>query len=162
MSRSCRSAATCRRDCRKLKRGEIDGVVLAAAGLQRFALCPAHALDLPLEYCLPAPGQGALAVQMREGDERVEMLRAINDADADVAVRTERALMREIGGACATPLGALATVDESRIMLRGQLFDADGTRHVRDAVRGDDPHALGRELAARLQALLGHTGERDA
>jgi len=143
----------------KLRRKEYDGIILAAAGLARLNLSPENAIDLPLDRCLPAPGQGALAVQMRADDERSDLLQAVTDHDSHQAVLAERSLLAGIEGGCATPLGALASIEGNVITLRGQLFDSTGRRQVVDSVCGDDPIAIGRELAQRLLRELARTTE---
>lgn len=96
---------------RKVREGEYDAVALAAAGVRRLGL-DAEVSDW-LDDVLPAPGQGALAVQCRAGDERVlELLSAIDDADARATTTAERAFLRALGGGCAAPVAAFARMAE--------------------------------------------------
>ncbi len=134
---------------------DLDGVILAAAGLRRLNLTPPNKIDLPLKEFLPAPGQGALAVQVREDDDEVvRFASAIDDVQTRLAVTAERALLAEIGGGCSAPVGAFATVDNKVIRLQGQVFPADGGKEARDEERGDHPEQVARRLADRLRAQL--------
>jgi hydroxymethylbilane synthase len=111
----------------RLERGEFDAIVLAAAGLDRLGVAVPAGARLPYEAVLPAPAQGALAIQVREGDETLRA--AVARADhppTHLAVDTERALLRRIGGGCLAPLGALAEVSDASIRLRAAYEDGDG------------------------------------
>ena len=95
----------------KVREGEFDAAVLAAAGLRRLGLESEVAEWLAPEVILPAPGQGALAVQCRAGDERVvELLAAIDDSVSRATTSAERAFLRALGGGCTAPVAALSTV----------------------------------------------------
>lgn len=135
----------------RLKSG-LDAVVLAAAGLRRLGL--EEAITEPLDPAIfpPSPGQGALAVQVREGDrELLEMLNAYGDPDADAAVRAERALLGELHGGCSVPVGAYATCSGGMLTLSAQVTSLDGRQLVRGTVAGPDPEAVGAELAKMLR-----------
>ncbi len=98
---------------RKLEDGEVDAAILAAAGLARLGIAPPFARPLPLTQMVPAPGQGCLAVQCRDGDDATRALLAPLDHPAShTALDTERSLMWRLGGGCALPLGAFAEFDE--------------------------------------------------
>ncbi len=138
----------------KVGQGEFDGVVLAAAGLKRLGLRPANMIELPLDRFVPAPAQGALAVQMRTGEALAKNLATIEDRASRLAVEAERSFLRNLHAGCHTPVGALATVIENTITLRGQLFTDDGTRMVEGVEQGDDPLAIGARLAEKLARQL--------
>jgi len=139
----------------KLEGDEVDGVVLAAAGLARLSLSVPFRIDLPVDEFVPAPGQGALAVQVRSDDELGERVRLIDDGASRVAVTAERAFLAHLGGGCHIPAGALAAVAHGRIELRAQLLTPDGARCASAIEEGADPAALGRLLAQRLRGELG-------
>jgi hydroxymethylbilane synthase len=88
---------------------DLDGVILAAAGLNRLQIRPAHAVNLPIDRFVPAPGQGALAVQVRTSDhELARMISVIDHCESQLAVTAERSLLSRVGGGCAAPIGAHA------------------------------------------------------
>jgi hydroxymethylbilane synthase len=139
---------------RKWRAGEVDALLLAAAGLARLGVRePAAPLDP--DVLLPAVGQGALALECRADDTATRaLLAALADADAHDAIAAERAFLVAIGGDCNTPLAAHARIEDGTIRLRVQLSDLDGREWFEDA--GVAPRGaaeeLGRELAARLLA----------
>jgi hydroxymethylbilane synthase len=104
---------------RKLDAGESDALVLAVAGLTRLGRADRIDDILPPELAAPAPGQGALAIQVRTDDAFARAaVGRLDDADARAAVESERAFLRATGGGCRSPIGALATVDDDRLTLR--------------------------------------------
>lgn len=135
---------------RHMEEGKYDGVILAAAGLARLKIDYPRRLVLPADHFLPAPGQGSLAVQTREGDPAIAFVSRIDDAGTRAAVTAERAFLRATGGGCHAALGSLATARGSELTLVGEVFFGD--RAVRDEVRGPVAKAedLGRQLAAKL------------
>jgi hydroxymethylbilane synthase len=139
---------------RKARDGEVDAVILAAAGLRRLGLLDtAGAVPLDPETFVPAPGQACLAVEARADDTRaLGLLSAITHRPARVALRGERAFLAKLGGSCTLPAGALLTTREGRIEMHGFLASIDGSEMVRDRVAGppDDPESLGSVLADRL------------
>jgi hydroxymethylbilane synthase len=131
----------------KVARGDYDATVLALAGLRRLGLTVGDREILELELMLPAPGQGAIAVQCRADDGAArDRLAAIDDAPTRAATDAERELLRLIGGSCELALGALAIVSGGDITLDASI---DG-RRIR--LRGPDPFALARLAAAELGA----------
>jgi hydroxymethylbilane synthase len=130
----------------------LDAVLLAAAGLRRLGQDDAITELLDPELFPPSPGQGALAVQVRESDrELLEMLNSFGDPDADAAVRAERALLGQLHGGCSVPVGALATRRDGELVLRAQVTSLDGREQVTGTITGTDPEAAGAELAAILR-----------
>ena len=142
---------------RKLAAGEFDALVLAQAGLERLQLEAELGAVLDPRRFVPAPGQGSLALEGRDQDERVRAaVQEICDADAYSCLLAERALARELAAGCHTPLGAMAvSAGDGRLQLRAWVGLPDGSAWVSDELLGafDDPEALGRDLAARLMRV---------
>lgn len=134
----------------KVQAGELDAVVLAAAGIRRLGLQLSHVVDLPLDRFVPAPGQGALAVQTRSGHSLVGILQTIEDHPSCRAVDAERSFLRHTSAGCHTPVGAYAVAEGDRIRLHGQLFTDDGERLLEVVEIGDDPAIVGRQAAECL------------
>jgi hydroxymethylbilane synthase len=138
---------------RKVNTDEYDAIVLAAAGVTRLGLQAHISQYLPYEIMLPAPGQGALAVQCRADDEStLNILRALEHPPTRLAVTAERAFLEALGGGCSLPVGALATVIEEGIELQGIIASPDGDRIHRLRATHNDPIELGCELARRAKA----------
>ncbi len=133
---------------RKVHEGQYDATILAAAGVTRLGLDEHIAEWLPLETMLPAPGQGALAVQCRADDDETRyLLAAIRQPEVAAAVTAERAFLHGLGGGCATPVAAYARWENGRLHLIGYVGAVNGLTMVRVHASGDDPVKLGRELA---------------
>jgi len=148
---------------RKVDAGEVEAAVLAAAGLVRGGWEDRIRQYLDPEVMLPAPAQGALAVQVRESDgPLVELIRQIDHPPTRAAVRAERAFLRALGGGCTLPVGALATVEGDRLCLRVRVLSEDGSRQVsaRREGRPDDPERLGHEAAEEVRPFLSLMGGR--
>ena len=133
---------------RKVSDGEYDAAVLAAAGIRRLALDDVVTEWLSAETMLPAPGQGALAIQCRADDEAVlALLAALDDPAARAETTAERAFLRTLGGGCAAPVAALAvTTTTPRVRLQGLVASVDGRQVVRVIGEGD-PADVGERLA---------------
>ncbi len=139
---------------RRLDEGETDALVLAAAGLDRLGRGDRVAERLDLDVVLPAPGQGAIAIQIRRDDARLAALTsAIDHGPTRLAVEAERAFLEASGGGCRAPIGALGTIEGDELVLVGGYVRPDGSAVARDRVRG--PVTDGRRLGAELAALLG-------
>jgi hydroxymethylbilane synthase len=137
----------------KVARGECDAAMLAAAGLSRLGL-PADDY-LPLSAVLPAPGQGALAIEMRSDEtELSERLSSLHDEATAIAVQAERAVLSRLGGGCLLPVSAFGRVTGSRLHLEARVISEDGTRQVQAEAWGDPsaPEALAAEVAGQLVA----------
>jgi hydroxymethylbilane synthase len=133
---------------RKVNEGQYDAIILAAAGVTRLELKKNIAQYLTFDFMLPAPGQGALAVQCREDDvQTLSILRAIDHPPTRLAVTAERAFLAALGGGCSLPVGALATVKGNQIELQGVIVSPDGSETLRLQDTHTDPHKLGQELA---------------
>ncbi len=135
----------------RLSNGEYDGILLAAAGLIRLDLRSRIDQLLDPEIMLPAPGQGALALEVRQGDDLAEELAyALHHPPSFDRVRAERAFLKGLGGGCLAPVGALAQVEANgTLFLEGILLSPDGKEYIRAEIEGDASEAeeLGLELA---------------
>ncbi|MCH7840617.1 MAG: hydroxymethylbilane synthase [Planctomycetes bacterium] len=138
----------------KIEGERLDGVVVAAAGLIRLGINPLHRIDLPVDTFVPAPAQGALAVQTRSHSRVADMVTVLNDQLSRRAVETERGFLGAIHAGCHTPVGALATVEGMRISLHAQLFSDDGLHVAEGVEEGDDPQEVSQRLADRLLSML--------
>jgi len=133
---------------RKLLSGEYDAIVLAYAGLVRLGLDAHIAETFSLEVMLPAPGQGALAIQCRADDEVTRgLLAALHDSSTADSVSTERFFLSALGGGCSLPIAAYAEKTDDQIILTGAVISPDGKRSIRLTAAGTDPHELGNLLA---------------
>jgi hydroxymethylbilane synthase len=140
---------------RKLAEGEIDAIVLAAAGLRRLRREGEIGFALPTEVMVPAAGQGALALQTRADDEVTrEATAAVNDLKAMRELTAERTVVALLEATCASPLGAHARVEGERIAIEAFVGLPDGSEWLRDRVEGDaeQPALAGAELVQRLLA----------
>ena len=158
---------------RKWREGQYDAICLAVAGLNRLGLQENIAEILDPDWFTPDPGQGALAIEARQGDRRVrDWLLPLDDAIASANVTAERAFLRAIGGGCKTPIGALATGYGWAMDTKGMVASPDGTVILRSETWGESlgpgdwgPEEHGQALAEGLRAqgagwLLG--GEDEA
>ena len=137
---------------RKMHEGQVDGLVLAAAGLSRLAVTMEHAEMLSPDEVVPAPGQGALAVQARADADSRELAAQIDHRPSRLAFEAERALVRRLGGGCALPLGALASAVDGRVHVVAVVFRPDGTGYIRAEGAADAPEAVAREVGELLHA----------
>ena len=147
---------------RRLDAGEVDALVLACAGLDRLGRADRITERIDADVIPPAPGQGAIAIQVRADDPVLaDAVAAIDDAPTRAAVEAERAFLRATGGGCRAPVGALGTLRDSTIELLGGSVRPDGSGAVVERMSGPAEHAgeLGRRLAARM-ALAPDTGRR--
>jgi hydroxymethylbilane synthase len=140
---------------RKVAEGVVDAAILACAGLDRLGFADRITERLSEARMLPAIGQGALALEARSADARVAALcRALADADAEITVAAERALLATLGVGCRTPVAGHATVVDGRLVVRGLVGRPDASEIIRETVEGapGDAAALGAELGRRLLA----------
>jgi hydroxymethylbilane synthase len=139
---------------RKLDGGEFDALVLAAAGLLRLRQGNRITAALPTDACVPAPGQGIIAVEIRTDDETTaRIVDGINDRTAAVALAAERAVIVELGGGCQMPIGAHATATAATLRMTAVVVSLDGTCAAHAAGEGplDDPEGLGQSIAKQLR-----------
>jgi hydroxymethylbilane synthase len=147
----------------KLAAGQCDGIVLAAAGLVRLGLAPAHTRALAADTFVPAVGQGIIGVEIRRDDAATRRLvAALDDADTRACASAERSYLRRLGASCNTPMAAHATLDRSagrpRLRMTAMVASEDGRRILRADAAGapDDAADVGRGLA---ELLLGRGAE---
>lgn len=139
---------------RKVAEGAYDATVLAVAGLQRLGQIEAITEVFPPAVLLPAPGQGALAVECRANNaDLIALLRLTQDDDAAAAVRAERACLAGLGAGCHLPVGALGTVHDAILRLEALACSRDGSAVLRVELEGpaSAPEELGRAAAAKLR-----------
>lgn len=139
----------------KLEDGQYDAIVLAAAGLKRLGKKIEESAYLSVEECVPAIGQGAIAIECLKSDtELIELLRTINDRPTEIAILTERSYMKMIGGGCKFPLGAYALVEFGEINLTVMLGNHHTNQIIKLAGESSDsePDDLGEYLANQVMA----------
>lgn len=138
---------------RKLGEGQFDALVLAYAGLLRLGLADRVSEVLPPEICVPAPGQGALALQARQDDAATrDLVGRLDHLPSRLATTAERAFLSELGAGCTLPAGALATVADGRVRLQAVVANRAGSSVMRREAVGaaQDAEALGRSLADEM------------
>jgi porphobilinogen deaminase len=144
----------------KLRNGAFDAILLASAGVRRLELdlVDLTVLPLPPDAMLPAPGQGALAVEARSGDAEARALRRLHDPAVARCVEAERTLLALLGGGCHLPLGCLATEDEHGIRLQAALAEIDdeatGAEVARVGGVASDPAAAARICFEALRLAM--------
>jgi len=136
----------------KFLASELDGMILAFAGVHRLKL-DAHIKQIvPTEILLPAVGQGVMAIEIRETDAEIAaMLAQINDPAVEACITAERAFLRSLEGGCQVPIGGFAVLEGEEILLQGFVGDLEGKKIIRDFVRGKKEEAedLGKRLAEK-------------
>ncbi|MEO7274338.1 MAG: hydroxymethylbilane synthase [Vicinamibacterales bacterium] len=138
---------------KKLDDGEFDALILASAGMRRLGVGERISVALPFETCVPAPGQGIIAIQTRRDDVATrEAVERLHDPVAGAALAAERALVAALGGGCQLPLGAIAIHEAGELDMQAVVISLDGATVIRARRRGpfDEPAGLGRQLAADL------------
>lgn len=136
---------------RKLDEGQYDAICLAAAGLHRLGWRERISAYIDADMVVPAVGQGALALQCRADDaDTLAALAPLNDPETWLAILAERSLLAALGGGCAVPLGAHATVTDNVVTLHAVLCSPDGATLLRETGQGVDPEYLGRSIAERM------------
>jgi len=139
---------------RKLDAGECSAIVLAGAGVTRLGLTSRISAYIPIDVCVPAPGQGIVAVQLRtDAESRLRtVVSRISDADAEASLTAERAVVTALGGNCQMPLGAFARIDGQSMAMVGLVASLDGRTVIRAKAGGNrgGPATVGEKLAAKL------------
>ncbi len=145
---------------RKLEEQEFDGLILAGAGLRRLDLKQRIAYLFPVEEMIPAVGQGALAIEVRCSDDRVEkLLEPLHDSDTAACVEAERAFLQRMGGGCQVPMGGHARMDREEAWFDSFLSSPHGGRRLSENARGSREEL--RDMALRAaDALLGQGAEQ--
>jgi hydroxymethylbilane synthase len=141
---------------RKLDTGEYDAIILAAAGLGRLGMSSRISARVPSSACVPAPGQGIVAIEIREKDSRVSSaVHLIDDRESHAALDAERAVVEALGGGCQTPVGALASsLSADELELVAVVVSLDGSRAIASTGHGKpaDAAAIGASVGAQLLA----------
>lgn len=140
---------------RKLDEGQMDAIILAAAGLERLGHADRIREIIPSSVCLPAVGQGALAIECRSNDQQVrEMLAFLNDLPTRQATDAERAFLGLIEGGCQVPIGVHAEVNDNQVAIEAVIASLDGSTVLRSNITGPaaDAAELGRQLGRLMLA----------
>jgi hydroxymethylbilane synthase len=139
---------------KKLKTMNLDGIILAYAGVKRLGLEERITEIIPTEISLPAIGQGALGIESRIGDEEVEKkIRILNDPSSAVVISAERAFLKKLEGGCQVPIAAFGQIVGSTLQIDGMVGTIDGKKLIRHHIEGsiEEAESLGIELARVLQ-----------
>jgi hydroxymethylbilane synthase len=141
---------------RKLREGSCEAIILAAAGLQRLGMLGIKTQRLTPPAFIPAPGQGCLAIEVRDGDsDALRIARSIDHPQSHAATAAEKSILKELGGGCHIPIGAYAEpIGEDRLRLLACVLSPDGRQAVRGGMEGSilNPEELGVNLATELIA----------
>lgn len=143
---------------RKLHSGKMDAIVLASAGMARLGMSSKITEYLPTTLMLPAVGQGAIAIEIREDDDAARrLLDPLNDQETMIAIQAERAFMKMLDGDCRAPIAAYAEVHGQNLKITGMIASPDGRELIRDRMEGNirESVSLGENLAKQL---MGHGG----
>lgn len=141
---------------RKFDESDLDGLILAYAGVHRLGLGDRISQIVPFEIMLPAVGQGAVAIEIRRDDERTaNVVSELNHQPTRICITAERAFLRRLEGGCQVPIGAHAVLEGETVTLDGMVGDLDGSVVFREQISGqaDDAHLLGTKLADELIKL---------
>jgi len=141
---------------RKAETGEVDVVILAAAGITRMGWAERITHYIPTDQMVSAVGQGAIGIEIREDDEFMQDICArLGDERTMTCVAAERVVMRTLEGGCQVPIGAYARIEDGRLVMDAIVGSVDGTVILRDRLEGDvsDPEALGHAMVESLLAL---------
>ena len=138
---------------RKLEAGEYEAIILAASGLKRLGLKDRISQALDVEQILPAIGQGALGLEVRRDDEgTIGRIDFLNHRETEITIKAERAFLTELDGGCQVPLAAFCRTENGQLRLEGMVAELDGSKVLRDQMRGEESEAeeMGVALARRL------------
>ena len=141
---------------KKLKEGLYDAIVLAYAGVRRMGY--ESEVSEVLDYFVPAVGQGSLAIEIREGDRKIEeLVRPLDHFESRIRAECERAFLRRLEGGCQVPIGAYAEVRGSKVLIKGFISDLEGTKFIEGKEEGniEEAEAVGERLAENLLARGG-------
>ena len=138
---------------KKIVTEDLDGVVVAAAGMRRMGLAKEISQYIPVEWMIPSAGQGALGIEFRKDDEKSKnIVSFLNHADTVIELSAERTFLKHLGGGCQAPIGAFCKKQGDRLILRGLLGSVDGTVIISDEIRGSwkDSEEMGRTMAENI------------
>jgi hydroxymethylbilane synthase len=145
---------------KKFHESDVDGMVLAFAGIHRLGLGGNISQLIPFEIMLPAVGQGAVAIEIRDGDKRVEgVVASIDHRTTHICTTAERAFLRRLEGGCQVPIGAFSSLDGEHLTLEGMVGTLDGTVGFRERLTGSSQDA--ETIGIRLANSLIEMGARD-
>jgi hydroxymethylbilane synthase len=135
---------------KKIETENLQGIILAAAGMKRMGLTEKISQYLPIETMLPAVGQGALGLQIRDSDYALgELVAKLNHVPTAAEITAERSFLRHLGGGCLLPIAAFGKLEDEQLTLEGLVAAPQGTSIIRDKVRGSvlEAEELGKKLA---------------
>lgn len=138
---------------KKFEESDLDAMILAYAGVHRLNLDSYIKQIIPFEIMIPAVSQGAMAIEIRSGDEEIkELLQKLNDENTSFCVAAERSFLRTLEGGCQVPIGANARLENDKVYLEGVVGNLFGSVNLRDSISGDKKDAvdLGKLLAEKL------------
>lgn len=145
---------------RKLKEENFDGIILAAAGVERMEWKESITEELAHDLCLPAVSQGVIAVETRSDDpEIIALVQLIHDKESEICVNAERALLRALEGGCQIPIAGHAHIEGDTVVLDGLVGSIDGKTIIRDQMRG--PIELAEEIGKQLAKVLSDKGGKE-
>jgi hydroxymethylbilane synthase len=145
---------------RKLKEENFDGIILAAAGVERMEWKESITEELAYDLCLPAVSQGVIAVETRSDDpEIIALVQLIHDKESEICVNAERALLRALEGGCQIPIAGHAHIEGDTVVLNGLVGSIDGKTIIRDQMRG--PIELAEEIGKQLAKVLSDKGGKE-
>lgn len=140
---------------RKVMEGRVDAIVIACAGLNRLGLSDKISAILPPKEFIPAPAQGALAVQIRDDDAGLaDLVTQIDDKNSRIAAETERCVLETMHGGCSIPLGVYSQIRNDQITIHAIISDLEGKKYVRQTITGplDEAKTVAKKLAGSLLA----------
>jgi len=136
---------------KKMKNGHCNAMLMASAGLTRLNMQDEITSYFSPDELLPAPAQGAIAVQVRDNDNEIaKLVNSINHKPTEICITAERAFLNQLEGGCQLPIGALAKLENDVVTLDGLIASTDGKQIVRDTLKGKDAETVGRKLADLL------------
>jgi len=138
---------------KKIVTEDLDGVVVAAAGMRRMGLAKEISQYIPVEWMIPSAGQGTLGIEFRKDDEKSKnIVSFLNHADTVIELSAERTFLKHLGGGCQAPIGAFCKRQGDRLILRGLLGSVDGSVIISDEIRGSwkDSEEMGRTMAENI------------
>ena len=146
----------------KINENNLDGVILAAAGVKTLNLNDEIGFAFDIEEILPAVGQGIIAVQCRKGDKIEKFLKKINDVETSLCAKAERNMLQTIGGDCNTAIGGLAKIENHNLKLKAQLFSDSGQESFEYELTGREVDAsfIGKSVGEKLLNLAGEKFKR--
>lgn len=146
----------------KMQAGQYDGIILAYAGVKRLKLDFLVREEFNPKFILPAVGQGALAIEIKDGNKEIlDMVEILNDRNTSLISTLERSFLKVLGGGCQAPIGAYSEVEGSKITAYGMVASLDGKRIIRDNIQGEANPESCKDLGEKLaHKLLQNSGDK--